>query len=197
MHRKWIAVVLLLGCAGVFFFWPGREVALTPPVVAVVETPRQTAAVTELREWIREAANKPGLTRVKLNEGRRVALERRETMSRLMREKPAEALAQGLSWSEWVALPEEVRALVERPFSDTVEFQVLPSCPPRERATNYVHPHRVVIGDKAFDGFVFGSKAQMTSKERLRRNRCRRAGFCWMELWSWRSRAWRDWKGRS
>ncbi|HUS35771.1 MAG TPA: hypothetical protein VM680_10515, partial [Verrucomicrobiae bacterium] len=138
---------------------------MTP--VAVVETPHQRAAVTELREWIRETANKPDLTRAELNEGRGVALQRREMMSRLMRENPVEALAQALSWSEWVALPEDVRASVERPFSDTVEFQVLPSCPPREGATNYVHPHRVVIGEKAFDGFVFGSKAQMTSKEQM------------------------------
>lgn len=169
MHRKWIGSVLSLACAGVFFFWPDRRNPVLPAVWIGVPEPTQVAAearkASGLREWARETGTQRSVTSADLAEGRRVALERRETMARWMRENPEEALAQALSWSEWLALPEDLRGLVERPFSDTVEFQALPNCPPREGAEFHTHPHRIVLGGEVFDGFVFDSKAQMTSKE--------------------------------
>jgi hypothetical protein len=172
MRRKLIAVILLLACAGVYFFGPASRNGVAPASAATAPEPAQVAAearesVAGLRDWIRNFATKGNLSTTDLQEGRRAALERRETMGRLMRENPAEAMAQSLAWSEWAALPEELRPFVERPFSERVEFQVLPNCPPREGAEFHTHPHRVVLGGEVFDGFVFGAKAQMTSKEGL------------------------------
>src|SRR5262249_17038108 len=98
-------------------------------------------------------------------EGIRLAIERREEMRRLLRENPEGAFAKSLSWNEWAALPKNVQDLVEQPFSRTVDFQVLPNCPPREGAVNNIHSHQIVIDGEAHDAFVYGSNALMTSKE--------------------------------
>lgn len=128
--------------------------------------PQNTPA--NVKEWIahaRAAGNQP--TASDLARGLQLATARREQMLRLMRENPAEAFKQSLSWSEWVALPERLRAIVEQPFSANVDFQVLPSCPPLEGAVNQVNPHRVILDGRAYDAFVYGSKAAMTSKENM------------------------------
>ena len=173
MHRKWISAAIVSLCLGAYLVRPARVVDYAAPVatqiLAITLSVAQPAPPkAELRNWISAVAGKTNLSTNELVQGRRAALERRETMSRLMRENPAQALAQSLSFSEWFALPAELRPLVERPFSEVVDFQVLPSCPPREGAVeNHIHPHRITIGDQAFEGFLFGAKAKMTSKENL------------------------------
>jgi hypothetical protein len=134
---------------------------------ANVAKPARKEAVKDLRGWL--AANRGvggAITDAAMADGIRFAEERRVEMRRLMRENPAEAMARALSWSEWAALPENLRALEERPFSEVVDFEVLPSCPPREEGgVNKVHPYRVVVRGERYEGYVYGSKTLMTSKE--------------------------------
>jgi hypothetical protein len=116
-----------------------------------------------VRTWRAAGLSDPGAP--SLADGVRLASERREEMRKLMRDDPEEAFAKSLTWAEWASLPENIRALVEQPFSATVDFEVLPSCPPWDGAVNKIHPHRVTIEGETFDAFVYGSKALMTSKQ--------------------------------
>jgi hypothetical protein len=147
-----------------------QAIAPAPTRATVSKQPEpiteQASRPADLREWIavnRAYGTAPSVDQVAL--GIQLATERRAEMRRLMRENPAEAMARSLSWSEWVALPEAIRALIEKPFSETIDFRVLPSCPPLEGAVNNIHPHRVVIGEQEYEAFVYGSNAAMTSKE--------------------------------
>ncbi len=59
-------------------------------------------------------------------------IERARARSTAMREliarDPRAAIEQSIGYHEWHALPQAVQALVERPFSETVEVNVLPVC---------------------------------------------------------------------
>lgn len=75
-----------------------------------------------------------------LEEGRALAQTRVERMRGLLRTRPAEALNQSLSWSQWAALPPEIRDQVEQPFSLTGDYQVGTDCrPPHERLAHPQH----------------------------------------------------------
>jgi len=72
-----------------------------------------------------------------LSRGVQLAAQRAEVMLSMMRSKPEEALRQALSWSEWLSLPEEVRFLVEEPFSTTGDYAIRSDCrsPAKRRET--------------------------------------------------------------
>jgi hypothetical protein len=184
MKLRTIALLAAIVILVVFSFRNGpkdslRSVVANSPAGQVIEPVRvqkssanllkstQSGATKDLREWLATNRAVAGATRGEVMAvGIRLAEARREEMRRLMRENPSEAMTRALSWSEWAALPENIRALVERPFSEVVDFEVLPSCPPREEGgVNNVHPHHVVVSGQSYHGYVYGSKALMTSKE--------------------------------
>ena len=75
-----------------------------------------------------------------MDRGLQLAARRAKTMLSVMRSNPEEALRQALSWSEWLALPEAVRALVEEPFSMTGDYAVRSDCRlPAQRQKNPRH----------------------------------------------------------
>jgi len=131
---------------------------------AVPATPALTATsapapATDLRSWLAQPNRN-------LEEGHALAEARRETMLRLMAANPAEALAQSLTWSEWSALPKELQAIVERPFSESVRFEVIPNCPPGDPQKAGLS-RRVRMHDQWMEAFVYGGKTDVTSKESL------------------------------
>ncbi|MGZ5545410.1 MAG: hypothetical protein ACXWIU_12105, partial [Limisphaerales bacterium] len=149
------------------------------PAKSIPESAKQSASApsvakasptgaSDLREWISkmQAANAMPSAQ-SLIEAKRLASEHADNIRQLMRENPSEAFARSLSWAEWLALTENIRPLVEKPFSEKVDFQVLPSCPPIGEAVNKVHPYRVSFEGESHDAFVYGSTATMTSKEEL------------------------------
>jgi hypothetical protein len=106
-----------------------------------------------------------------LEEGIRLATERRQRMVRLIRENPEQALAESLSFAEWDRLPEEVRALVEKPFSMVADYSYLPVClppgsDPVPDAPNYVAELSLPDG-KSLQAFVYGARSDLGSKRRL------------------------------
>lgn len=56
------------------------------------------------------------------------AAERREAMARLMRDDPARALAESISWTDHAALPESLLPYFEKPFNSLASLDVLPVC---------------------------------------------------------------------
>ncbi len=113
--------------------------------------------------WRQQLGTAP-MTPAFLDEGRRRAQARREMMRQLMRENPLRALEQSLKWNEWMALPAEIRALVEEPFSETVELSVVPDCRPVNARTTPWQTHRVKMRGEWFNAFVYGRRASMSSK---------------------------------
>jgi hypothetical protein len=170
MNRKLVALLCLVASV-VCVILLNRPTTPLPVASAVREqiapSSASVTAKTEVPAGLRAWAANPSRN---LQEGRQLALDRREQMAKLMRKDPAAALAQSLSWAEWLALPDDIRGLVERPFSDTVDFEVLPNCPPLEGAINQIHPHHIVMGGEAYDGYVFGLKSKMTSKKSMPAN---------------------------
>jgi hypothetical protein len=97
-------------------------------------------------------------------EGVYLAAARRPAMLRLMRENPPRALHQALTWYECVILPPKVRDLVEEPFSEMGDLDVVPDCRPLSERQGLWQTHRVTIRGRTFDAFVYGRRQGMTSK---------------------------------
>ena len=127
-----------------------------------------------LRRWAREfAATSPSpqeAARV-LVEGMTLARERRARMEQLMREDPERALAEALDFAEWSALPPEIQALVEKPFSSVADFHFYPVCgvpgaalPPG--APTYL-AQLDLGGGQSLNAFVFGRNRNLMSKRSL------------------------------
>lgn len=101
------------------------------------------------------------------DEARRLAGQRRDAMLRLMRKNPRKALDRSLTWNEWLALPAELRALVEEPFSQTVEFSMTPDCRPTEARTTRWQSHRVKLNGEWLEAFVYGKRESIPAKTQL------------------------------
>ncbi|HEX7861437.1 MAG TPA: LamG-like jellyroll fold domain-containing protein [Verrucomicrobiae bacterium] len=126
------------------------------------------APASDFRDWLAQwKAN--GGNPADLAHGKKLASVRKERILQLFRENPAQAFADSISWSEWKALPEELKDSVEQPFSAVVNFSLLPNCPPPagESHSARIHPHRVQLNGEWHEAYVFGRKATMTSKEGL------------------------------
>jgi hypothetical protein len=136
------------------------------------------AAGVEFRKWLENASvegvserGKEGETDLWLEQGIRLATERRERMVRLIRENPRQAIAESLSLSEWQQLPEAMRGLVEQPFSTQADFAYYPVClPPGEMPVagmaTYVAELSLPDG-QVLEAFVYGSRAGLGSKRGL------------------------------
>ncbi len=99
-----------------------------------------------------------------LAEGVRLAAARRPAMLRLMHQNPWLALNRAMTWHEWVILPQQVRELVEEPFSEMGDLEVVPDCRPLSQRQTPWQTHRVMIRGRTFDAFVYGRRQGMTSK---------------------------------
>jgi len=102
-----------------------------------------------------------------LQAGITLAKSRRERMSRLVREAPRQALAEAVSFSEYAALPPEMRPWVERPFNERVEMVYLPICggvsPDGREAVVELH----FKDGSHVEAFLFGSRAEITGKKSI------------------------------
>ena len=95
-----------------------------------------------------------------LDEGVALAEQRRAALEKLIRVEPKEALAAAVPVMLRALLPPEVLGLLEERVSGKGDFQVLGALP-RENARPGFQPtqHRVVIGGRRFEAFVFGDRA--------------------------------------
>ena len=86
-------------------------------------------AIVSFASWLESfnaaQANGRSLDTDLLNEGRRLAAARQPVMQALMRGNPWRALDQSLRWHEWVGLPKDIQALVEEPFSEVGDLEVI------------------------------------------------------------------------
>ena len=114
----------------------------------------------KFRDWAE--ARKAGKTgAAELQTGIRLATERKAAMFRLMAENPGLAIATAVSWSEYAALPEEVKPLVERPFSSMGELRVMPVC---DEHANHEETREIEIDGVIFEAFAYGRRLGQGSK---------------------------------
>ena len=130
-----------------------------PNVVATGNSEPAAEFKTWLTVWRTSGAD--------LTKGRELAVHRREQMLRKFKEDPAGAYADSLSWSQWNSVPEQLKDLVERPFSAMVDFSLLPNCPPADPSSAKIHPRKLRLDGEWRETHVFGTKATLTSKESL------------------------------
>ncbi|MCP5551619.1 MAG: PKD domain-containing protein [Akkermansiaceae bacterium] len=91
---------------------------------------REASSRRVVLAWLREYRHAGGdAARAELLErGLTLAGRRAAWMAELIETNPEAALAESLSFSEYDALPPDVRVLVERPFSERVDLDVFPFC---------------------------------------------------------------------
>jgi hypothetical protein len=109
----------------------------------------------------------PAIDDLVMAEGKRLARARAERMLELMKRDPKRALESSLSWSDWVALPAEIQGLVERPFSDSMDFEQLSDCRPKGLRTTPVQLHFIEHGDDHYDAHVYGRRTYSMTKNAL------------------------------
>jgi hypothetical protein len=114
----------------------------------------------EFRNWA-ETRKAGRIGAEELQTGISLATERKAAMFRLMAENPELAIANAVSWSEYAALPEEVKPLVERPFSSIGELRVLPVC---DEHANHEETREIEIDGVTHEAFVHGRRLGQGSK---------------------------------
>lgn len=124
-----------------------REVSTVKTIVPVMAAFRQWSETQQSRQ--------------DLATGIRVATERKAAMLRLMEENPAEAIANAVTWSEYAALPDEIKPMVERPFSTVGELRVLPVC---DEHANHEAIREIEIDGVTHEAFVYGGRLGQGSK---------------------------------
>jgi hypothetical protein len=148
-----------------------------PGATASPAAATNAAASAELREWLRQYQQHAALGTndsryaALLSQGRALAEARHDRMLQLIRENPEQALQESLRFDEYAALPPEIRARVERPFSARAQYEYLPVCqgpdgqlPPEDLD----HISTLFFADGAqAQAFTFGQRLAMTSKHSL------------------------------
>ena len=130
MNRKalFVPVFLVVILVGILIWRAGERkpegsVSIPEPVKVEEGVAQVRGANERMRKLMAEekgGGSGTGVRADRMGEIIRVARERRDWMKRLIRENPERALAESLGFAEYAALPEEVKAFVERPFSALV-----------------------------------------------------------------------------
>ena len=171
MRRFLVPSVALL----VLFFvvtlalWPGsdRDVAKAEAPVASGRASVPTPSVlADFEAWL-PSLGSGVLTGVQLEEGLRLAEERRPAFVALMRNDPEAALRQAVTFSEYKSLPPSIRAFVEEPFSEIARVSVLPICQTEDGQKPLAHQIiEIDFGkdDTRYEGFAYGRRHGVVSK---------------------------------
>lgn len=152
-----VAVLLLLVVFLILRNPPKSGESAGKTVSAVQSIP---PAMAEFRDWA-ESRKSGTIGAADLQAGIRLAAERKAEMLRLIEENPEGAIANAVSWSEYAALPEEIKAMVERPFSTTGELRVLPVC---DEHANHEETREIEIDGVTHEAFVYGGRLGQGSK---------------------------------
>lgn len=100
-----------------------------------------------------------------LPEGRAVLAQRRGRMARLIREDPEQALKEALKLHEYERMPQELRGMVEKPFSAAAEYEYYPVCGAPAGMADHIAA--LNLEDGRFEAFTFGRRAGMMGKKSI------------------------------
>ncbi|MGB0990890.1 MAG: PKD domain-containing protein [Akkermansiaceae bacterium] len=102
-----------------------------------------------------------------ISHGVALAKQRKASMLEMMKNSPELALEHALSWADYHALPAEIQAHVEKPFSQRGDFLVLPNCgnfTPGGQGPS-ADSHQVLIAGKRYDSTGYGRRLHLGTKE--------------------------------
>ena len=159
--------LLLFGlvCVVVFLSWrsPATVADKSGKPITGVQTAAAPgpSAVTSFREWSAKQGSAE-LSPEVLEEGIRIATERKGVMLGWISDDPALALQNAVSWSEFQALPAELKPYFEQPFNDMGNLRVLPIC---DHHAEHDAVRTLEIGGKSWDAAVFGQRLAQGTKE--------------------------------
>jgi hypothetical protein len=114
----------------------------------------RSRSLPELSGWLESPA-------ANLEEGIALAKQRGTAMGALIRTDPERAIREALSLSEWMALPPEIQAHVEQPFSALANVEVLISCGENTSETSVV---TTFSNHGKMETFVYGRRNGLGSK---------------------------------
>ena len=141
-----------------------------PPQPTAAELPPLAA----FRQWLADYLQAPPQQQKDaLEAGLALAQARRPVMAQLIRSNPEAAIQQALHLNEWEALPAGLRAEVEKPFSEAVNYKLFPVCPGPGSSSNDSPTARQALIEVQFasgevvQGFVYGGKNAVNSKQGL------------------------------
>lgn len=164
MIRRLVPAVALLFF--VLFLWSVRTAApsgsadiATGGRHASAET--RTDAVAAFDNWM-EQRDPGGLSAADLEAAVPMAEARRAQMLEWIETDPERALQNAVSWSEYLALPVELRGFFEQPFNTTGALRILPVC----GARGHANLHEVEIDGVTYPAGVFGKRLGQNSKAR-------------------------------
>jgi hypothetical protein len=100
-----------------------------------------------------------------LPEGRAVLAQRRGRMARLIRVDPEQALKESLKLHEYENMPQELRGMVEKPFSAAAAYEYYPVCGAPAGMADHVAA--LQLEDGSFEAFTFGRRAGVMSKNSI------------------------------
>lgn len=153
---------------------PGNPTRPEAPDSKRAESSLDAKAFTGFRQWSREFAQAslpPADREQQVAEGVALARERQARMKRLIQTNPEQAIAESLSFADWEALPEEVRALVEKPFSVKADYHYYPICTPpgkpRPAGTPDSFANLYLADGSKFGAFSYGQRGEVMSKRGL------------------------------
>ncbi|MDP3851872.1 MAG: PKD domain-containing protein [Luteolibacter sp.] len=123
------------------------------------------------RQWIGAAEKSPAPRAERIAAGVALARTRRAHMERLIRENPEQAISESLTFAEWSALPPEVQALVEKPFSLVANYNFYPVCTApgtaRPAGTPDYFANITMDDGTKLEAFVYGRRSELMSKLRM------------------------------
>ncbi len=100
-----------------------------------------------------------------LPEGRAVLTQRRGRMARLIREDPEQALKESLKLHEYERMPQELRGMVEKPFSAAAAYEYYPVCGAPAGMADHIAA--LNLEDGRFEAFTFGRRTGVMSKHSI------------------------------
>lgn len=150
-------LVLSVVCVGTILFFqkPNQQViGATPSTPTTI----QNGEIIPSSEWVDKVASLDRQGDIEW------AKARGRMMRALIRSNPEQAILEALTLSEWSALPPEVQAHVEQPFSSIVNVEVMVACGAESSETS-ISTELPTLGN--METYVYGHRKEMGSKNSI------------------------------
>ncbi|MEZ5387424.1 MAG: Calx-beta domain-containing protein [Prosthecobacter sp.] len=136
-----------------------------PQVGALAADTRAETVIAAFADWTNRFMSADTAGRIALvDEGIRLARERRPVFKQLIQDDPREALAKAVPMVVRQQLPTSIVALLEERISGTGPLEVLAASPDSD-PSEPIYRHIVTLGDREWRAFVYGRRTAQMSLE--------------------------------
>jgi hypothetical protein len=128
---------------------------------STTETVTNTATFKKVRDWLDQAPTQVAPVDSEITQ---LAIARRDSMREVIISNPQLALAEALSWSDYLRLPDALKPYFEKPFNTLGNLFVLPVCGKHAPGTPDVI-RTLEIDGQSFAAQVYGRRQEPMTKE--------------------------------